>query len=206
MGSTTFSQNFEFIFFKQIGYQNHNKPIQYRAQLRVILLACLLRLDTLRLFLAMTTEWDLHGFICGYWTENINLQQHIFDLKLTKYDHALVLQDPSIKPDQVRGTNRLGQAKLSRSILTLRTLRTLTKAKKKNTLSQSFREFFKPRRHAVFNFLLLQLAFASTHIRNPKWLKSFNFCIFRNQTGFYTFFWAPTCLNSSKTANFLRFS
>ena len=63
---------------------------------------------------------------------------------------------------------------------------------KKKKLSQSLREFFNPTRHAVFNFLfyffLLQLAFASTHIRNQKWLKSFNFRIFRNQTGFYTFF------------------
>ena len=36
-------------------------------------------------------------------------------------------------------------------------------------------------------FFLLQLVFASTHMRNQKWLKSFNFRIFRNQTGFYTF-------------------
>ena len=42
-----------------------------------------------------------------------------------------------------------------------------------------------------FIFFLLQLAFASTHIRNQKWLKSFNFHIFRNQTGFYTFFEFP---------------
>ena len=51
--------------------------------------------------------------------------------------------------------------------------------KKKNTLSQSLREFFKPTRHAVFYFLfyffLLQLAFASTHIQNQKWLKDSTF-------------------------------
>ena len=43
----------------------------------------------------------------------------------------------------------------------------------------------------ILFYFLLQLAFASTHIRNQKWLKSFNFRIFRNQTGFYTFFELP---------------
>ena len=54
-------------------------------------------------------------------------------------------------------------------------------------------------------FFLLQLAFASTHIRNQKWLKSFNFHIFRNQRGFYTFFELPRAYILPKQQTFFVF-
>ena len=57
----------------------------------------------------------------------------------------------------------------------------------------------------ILFFFSLQLAFASTHIRNQKWLKSFNFHIFRNQTGFYHVFWAPTCLNFFQNSKLYSF-
>ena len=69
------------------------------------------------------------------------------------------------------------------------------KAKKKILCLKACENFSNRRgmRFFIFYFILflLQLAFASTHIRNQKWLKSFNFRIFRNQTGFYTFFELP---------------
>ena len=88
---------------------------------------------------------------------------------------------------------------------------THSNAKKKNTFSQRLREFFKPMRHAVFYFLfyfffLLQLAFASTHIPKPNMTEKFQLPYFQKSNGIlHGFFFAPTCLNSSKTANFLRF-
>ena len=65
---------------------------------------------------------------------------------------------------------------------------------KKNTLSQSLREFFKPMRHAFFYFLFFfyfNWPLPPRTSENQKWLKSLNFRIFRNQTGFYTFFELP---------------
>ena len=62
-------------------------------------------------------------------------------------------------------------------------------------MSPNLWEFLKLTRHAVFYFLFflfsLQSAFASTHIQNQKLLKNVYFRIFRNQTGFYTFFELP---------------
>ena len=81
---------------------------------------------------------------------------------------------------------------------------------KKNTLSQSLREFFKPTRHAVFNFLF-NFFFTSIGLclhahPKPKMTEKFQLPYFQKSNRILHVFWAPTCLNSSKTANFLRFS
>ena len=51
---------------------------------------------------------------------------------------------------------------------------------KKNTLSQSLREFFKPTRHAVFYFFFFTSIGLCLHAQpKPKMTESFNFRIFR---------------------------
>ena len=82
--------------------------------------------------------------------------------------------------------------------------------KKKNTLSQSLREFFKPARHAVFIFYFI-FFFTSIGLclhahAKPKMTEKFQLPYFQKSNGILHVFLAPTCLNSSKTANFLRFS
>ena len=80
---------------------------------------------------------------------------------------------------------------------------------KKNTLSQSLREFFKPTRHAVFYFLFY-FFFTSIGLclrahAKPKMTEKFQLPYFQKSNGTLHVFWTPTCLNSSKTANFLLF-
>ena len=82
---------------------------------------------------------------------------------------------------------------------------------KKNTLSQSLREFFKPTRHAFFLFFILFFFFTSIGLclhahPKPKMTEKFQLPYFQKSKGILHVFWAPTCLYSSKTANFLRFS
>ena len=82
--------------------------------------------------------------------------------------------------------------------------------KKKNTLSQSLREFFKPTRHAVFYFVFY-FFFTSIGLclhahPKPKMTEKFQLQYFQKSNRILHVFWAPTYLNSSKTANFLRFS
>ena len=79
---------------------------------------------------------------------------------------------------------------------------------KKNTLSQSLREFFKPTRHTVyyFQFLFTSIGLCLHAHPKPKMTEKFQLPYFQKSNGILHVFWAPTCLNSSKTANFLRFS
>ena len=81
---------------------------------------------------------------------------------------------------------------------------------KKNTLSQSLRELFNPTRHAVFYFLFYFI-FTSIGLclhahPKPKMTEKFQLPYFQKSNRILHVFWAPTCLNSSKTANFIRFS
>ena len=79
---------------------------------------------------------------------------------------------------------------------------------KKNTLSQSLREFFKPARHAFFYFIIFFTSIGlCLHAHpKPKMTEKFQLPYFQKSKGILHVFWAPTCLNSSKTANFLRCS